>query len=119
EELTNLSRSPTSTGQLKTGEEMRSTFSIATSVTLSLGLVANPFIAAAALVTPVPTTPIQHVVVIYGENVSFDHFFATYPNAANPPGQPKFIALPGTPSVNGLSGTLLTANPNSLNSLNG
>jgi phospholipase C len=29
------------------------------------------------------TTPIQHVVVIFQENVSFDHYFATYPFAAN------------------------------------
>src|ERR1700722_19927061 len=33
-------------------------------------------------------TPIKHVVVIYNENVSFDHHFATYPNAANPSGEP-------------------------------
>jgi phospholipase C len=81
-----------------------------------MGLVANPFPAGAQTVT---TTPIQHVVVIYGENVAFDHYFATYPVAVNPPGQPKFIALPGTPSVNGLSGSLLTANPNFTNSANG
>src|SRR6202047_428845 len=30
------------------------------------------------------TTPIKHVVVIFQENVSFDHYFATYPNATNP-----------------------------------
>ena len=59
-------------------------------------------------------TPIQHVVVIFQENVSFDHYFATYPEAANTDGQ-KFAAAPGTPSVNGLSGSLLTANPNSSN----
>src|SRR6202011_2247326 len=35
-------------------------------------------------------TPIKHVVVIYNENVSFDHYFATYPNAANPSGEPAF-----------------------------
>ena len=29
------------------------------------------------------TTPIEHVVVIYSENISFDHYFATYPNALN------------------------------------
>ena len=28
------------------------------------------------------TTPVKHVVVIFQENVSFDHYFATYPNAA-------------------------------------
>ena len=32
---------------------------------------------------PASTTPIQHVVVIFQENVSFDHYFATYPVAAN------------------------------------
>ena len=37
------------------------------------------------------TTPIKHVVVIFDENITFDHYFATYPNAANPPGQPAFI----------------------------
>src|SRR5262245_37580431 len=56
---------------------------------------------------------VQHVVVIYQENVSFDHYFATYPHAANPPGEPAFHARPGTPSVNGLNTPLLHANPNS------
>jgi phospholipase C len=64
-------------------------------------------------------TPIKHVVVIYGENVSFDHYFATYPNATNPSGEPAFTAVGGTPSINGLAGALLTANPNSTNTLNG
>jgi phospholipase C len=64
-------------------------------------------------------TPIKHVVVIYGENVSFDHYFATYPNSTNPAGEPAFTAASGTPTVNGLSGTLLTANRNSTNALNG
>ncbi|MGG1947506.1 alkaline phosphatase family protein [Trinickia sp. NRRL B-1857] len=64
-------------------------------------------------------TPIKHVVVIYGENVSFDHYFATYPNATNPAGEPAFAAASGTPTVSGLSGTLLTANLNSTNAANG
>jgi phospholipase C len=64
--------------------------------------------------TPATTTPIQHVVVIFQENVSFDHYFATYPVAANSTaGEPVFNAAPNTPSVNGLSGPLLTNNPNS------
>jgi phospholipase C len=58
-------------------------------------------------------TPIKHLVVIFQENVSFDHYFATYPNAANPLGEPVFKAKSGTPSVNGLTGALLTNNPNS------
>ena len=47
-------------------------------------------------------TPIHHVVVIFQENVSFDHYFGTYPNAANTDGQP-FHAAPGTPAVDGLT----------------
>ena len=60
-------------------------------------------------------TPIKHVVVIYDENISFDHYFGTYPFAANPPGQPAFHAAPGTPTVNGLSPALLINNANSAN----
>lgn len=49
------------------------------------------------------TTPIKHVIVIFQENVSFDHYFATYPFAANSTaGEPVFEAAPGTPAVNGL-----------------
>ncbi len=60
-------------------------------------------------------TPIKHVVVIFQENVSFDHYFGTYPNAKNPPGEPKFKAAADTPSVNGLNHELLTDNPNAAN----
>jgi phospholipase C len=64
-------------------------------------------------------TPIQHLVVIFQENVSFDHYFGTYPNAANSSGR-MFRASGHTPTVNGLAnnaglngqGTLLTNNPN-------
>jgi phospholipase C len=69
------------------------------------------------------TTPIKHVVVIFQENVSFDHYFATYPVALNPPGESPFRASDDTPSVNGLGtlaegqpdGVLLTNNPNAGN----
>ena len=60
-------------------------------------------------------TPIQHVVVIFQENVSFDHYFGTYPFAMNTgaPGEPLFTADPSTPSVNNLlSAGLLNKNPN-------
>jgi phospholipase C len=57
-------------------------------------------------------TPIEHLVVIFQENVSFDHYFGTYPKAADTDGQP-FAAAPGTPGVDGLTPALLTANPNS------
>ena len=59
-------------------------------------------------------TPIKHVVVLFDENVSFDHYFGTYPQAANTDGSP-FHAAKGTPTVNGLTAALLTANPNSFN----
>ena len=69
------------------------------------------------------TTPIKHVVVIFDENQSFDHYFGTYPYAANTDGT-KFVAKPGTSTVNGLYtkitksgpvGPLLTNNPNEYN----
>src|SRR6476620_4198502 len=61
-------------------------------------------------------TPIKHVVIVFQENVSFDHYFGTYPHATNPIGEPRFMADPRTPSINGLlTEGLLTANPNSIN----
>jgi len=50
-------------------------------------------------------TPIKHLVVIFQENVSFDHYFGTYPMARNNPGETPFHASSHTPkSIN----TLLT-----------
>lgn len=67
-----------------------------------------------------PATPIWHLVVIYDENVSFDHYFGTYPVAKNPPGEPQFVAVPGTPWVNDLrTAGLLKSNPNASNPQNG
>jgi phospholipase C len=65
-------------------------------------------------------TPIKHLVVIFQENRSFDHYFGTYPNALNPDGEPTFEPAKNTPTVNNLlsSEGLLTNNPN-LNPLNG
>ncbi|WOP18750.1 alkaline phosphatase family protein [Raineyella sp. LH-20] len=72
------------------------------------------------------TTPIKHVVVIFQENVSFDHYFATYPYAANTAGEqqqgtgvtaPAFQARPGTPkTIDTLqnAGLLAPSNPNSV-----
>jgi phospholipase C len=57
-------------------------------------------------------TPIKHLVVIVQENASFDHYFATYPRAANPPGEPQFQEARNTPGVRGLDRRLLTKNPN-------
>ncbi|WP_267393662.1 MULTISPECIES: alkaline phosphatase family protein [unclassified Sphingomonas] len=65
-------------------------------------------------------TPIKHLVVIFGENQSFDHYFGTYPSATNPAGEPGFTAVSGTPQVNGYlrNSTLLTNNPNTTNASN-
>ncbi len=62
---------------------------------------------------PAPTTtPIKHVVVIFDENVSFDHYFGTYPKAANTDGH-QVHAATNTPKANNLlTGHLLTNNPN-------
>ena len=65
-------------------------------------------------------TPIKHVVVIIPENQTFDHYFGTYPHAANIPSEqswlgvpaPKFVARPGTPKANTLTPELLKNNPN-------
>ncbi len=55
-------------------------------------------------------TPIKHLVVIFQENVSFDHYFGTYPHAANLAGEPKFTASPRTPKrINTLLTPLDTA----------
>ena len=61
------------------------------------------------------TTPIKHLVVIFEENKSFDVYFGTYPFAANPPGEPGFVAAAGTPAVNGFTEALLNNNPNLAN----
>ena len=78
-------------------------------------------------------TKIKHLVVVFGENISFDHYFGTYPNAQNNPGETPFVGAPGTPTANGLvtpldvtSGftplggiDLLGNNPTAANSANG
>jgi len=91
---------------------------------LSAALLAVAVLAAAGTASAAATagssgsgtaTPIKHLVVIFQENVSFDHYFATYPNAANLSGERPFHAAAGTPTVNGLSQELLTDNPNAAN----
>ncbi len=80
-----------------------------------------PGLASQTLYRGSASTPIKHLVVIFDENVSFDHYFGTYPFAANTDGT-TFSAKPFTPAVNGLYtkitksgpvGPLLTSNPNS------
>jgi phospholipase C len=110
---------------------MKSTFRVAAAAA-GLSLVVAPGITSPALAASHRTavsesaTPIEHVVVIFQENVSFDHYFGTYPFAANTDGT-TFNPADGTPSVNGLgtliegepSGVLLSNNPNAANPANG
>jgi phospholipase C len=94
---------------------MRQMLSACLVAVLAVGPLLTPVANAATVKT---ATPIQHIVIIFGENRSFDHYFGTYPNAMNPKGEPTFHALPNTPTVNGLSNALLFNNPN-LNPANG
>jgi phospholipase C len=94
---------------------MSRTLPAAAALALALGACARPQAAADRLAT---ATPIKHLVVLYGENISFDHYFGTYPHAANPAGEPAFTALPNTPTVNGYTDSLLTRNPNFTNKAN-
>ena len=60
------------------------------------------------------TTPIQHVVIIFQENNSFDHYFATYPKTiTDSNGNVIFQPKPNSPTINGLNADLLTNNQNS------
>jgi phospholipase C len=92
--------------------------SLAAAGALTLASCANGGTGATALTaaeSPVhAATPIQHVVVLFDENISFDHYFGTYPKAANTDGT-KFTAKRHTPRVNGLTKKLLTHNPNQYN----
>ena len=83
------------------------------SVVSATAAVGTTTIATTSTTNPPTATPIKHLVVIYQENVAFDHYFATYPKAANPDGEPRFSSSPSTPSINGLTTAgLLTNNTN-------
>ena len=94
---------------------LRPTVALLTASLITLGPGVAPVYAAPASGI---ATPIRHLVVVFQENVSFDHYFGTYPNAANPSGEPSFHARRGTPTINGYTPGLLTQNPN-LNPANG
>ena len=93
-------------------------------IAIALGPTVAPAFASSAkpatrrAVAHATATPIQYLVVIFNENISFDHYFGTYPNALNPKFENKFVAKANTPTVNGLTNALLNANPN-LNPANG
>ncbi len=81
---------------------------LGTAATLGLPAVATPAGAA-----PSAATPIQHVVVIFQENVSYDHYFATYPQAANTDGTSWDNSATAPANDNLVSAGLISANPNS------
>jgi phospholipase C len=69
------------------------------------------------------TTPIKHLVVIFQENVSFDHYFGTYPYDVNPTTGAQSLFRAGAVDPIGINNyianpTLLTTNPNAQNTLN-
>ena len=100
-------------------KQFSKTFHVTLVVVLFIGLLfstPNVLQSNTAIAGITPSTPIKHLVVIFQENISFDHYFATYPNASNSnESEPQFIANTNTPSVNGLTASLLTGNPNSVN----
>ena len=93
---------------------------------LTAGLVGFSAAPATAGTHDQTATPIKHVVVLFQENVSFDHYFATYPKAANTAGETQqgsgaaaaaFTAAEDTPKdINTLAnaGLLAPNNPNSV-----
>jgi phospholipase C len=97
--------------------------SASTSVNRSFADYKTPSTVSTTLYKNNTSTPIKHVVVLFDENESFDHYFGTYPYATNTDGT-KFAAKKGTPTVTGLYskitksgpvGPLLTGNPNEYN----
>jgi len=66
----------------------------------------------AATATVGTATPIQHLIIIFQENVSFDHYFGSYPYAENLASEIPFYASANTPSIDGLTKSLLYNNTN-------
>jgi phospholipase C len=64
---------------------------------------AGPTTPADVAATYTTATPIKHVVVIFGENISFDHYFGTYPTAQNLAGETAFKGTAPANGVNNLS----------------
>ena len=81
---------------------------------ISSSILINSFTSGYSLSSSQTKTPIKHLVVIFQENVAFDHYFATYPHSVNPAGEPVFSSSPNTPSINGLSSQGLLSNNTNL-----
>lgn len=62
--------------------------------------------------TAISITPIKHLIIIFQENISFDHYFGSYPFAKNLEGEIPFYRITNTNSIDGLTSTLLYNNTN-------
>jgi phospholipase C len=84
--------------------------------TSAAALIGGPSAPTVAFVSPKKAktkTPIKHVVVIFDENISYDHYFGTYPEAKNKGGGTKFKAKKDTPKNDNLiTAKKLKKNPN-------
>ncbi|MGQ4516949.1 alkaline phosphatase family protein [Streptomyces sp. DW26H14] len=99
-------------GHRRLAAALAATAALAVAVGAPAGASAAP--AALPAAKAATATPIKHVVVLFDENVSFDHYFGTYPKAANTDGT-RFTAAKGTSAPRNLlsdGSKLLVHNPN-------
>ena len=74
----------------------------------TVAALSTAFLLASSLPTPSfaqehrTESPIKHVIVIFNENISFDHYFGTYPHAENNSGETPFWPAKGTPLADNL-----------------
>jgi len=87
---------------------MRKLLAASLSALLVVGTIPTPSLAADLRNEPKTATPIKHVVVIFGENISFDHYFGTYPKAQNNAGETPFIYEPSRHKGNDVPNNLIT-----------
>src|SRR3954452_19879746 len=78
-----------------------------------LALAAAPAYATAGPIAPhvADLSSVQHIVVLFPENHSFDNYFGTYPKAINPTGEPRVVAKAGAPTANVLTPNLKKYTP--------
>ena len=96
---------------------MHSWWTRAMALGAAAGFILLPASPASAQGSSSTATPIKHVVVIFQENVSYDHYFGTYPLAAPNNDGTVYFGAPSssTPHANGLNPGLLKNNPNLAN----
>ena len=79
----------------------------------AIGLSVSSASPSATAALPKASTPIKHVVVLFDENISFDHYFGTYPTPPTRPTSRSSSRLRVRRTSTASNNTLLTANPNS------